>query len=913
MAIANYDNLMIAHPGTVKTLSTATAVRPAALSEIMFRVYRPPPAQPAGATPTPLLSDDQETHLKATPTQGQTPIQDFTVGSSKLRPLSTWLANPATALVQCTKDSLRIQLGAVADTNIQLFPLSGQITASLVNLPGNSAALPLTVAYFDSGDRRLVLSLPFPVGAASEALYVSLITAMQDHASTVGVTLFFTHLYAVMATGAQPAAPQATIVSSGEGVLRGTWFFSFDKGAETNGPGADVWWEQQTAVQRSLVPRGTAGIVNLGHRDFDSLALDELRKQNYGTAPIPGNADASNQLAVGDVFAVHTQGGNFAKVVVVEYGYNLKLRWITYGWASASVSPPLPGPPDAQPWRYRAAITRPEAVIARPELMTNVMKTVKPGPPTPPTPPRTPAPPPQPQRQERSVALQFTFAIYRPRDSQPDPYPGLPKSDTTKAWSSWVDPNDQDNIDLRVYFKSSDSQDQYFYLPTSYKLGFFADDQGGLQAPISAQFYLKDDDYRVKVKLVALPYIDDAVREKVRDYICAQVLNGVPFVRLVPAAGIDCKFASDIVPASDSSTSGQNLPASIQFTAGDNLELDKRLTFEFDMKASDYALFGEILKHGVRGTLLVQDGAGFKQGIDVSMKLGEGEVIANSLDFKVDTDTASNTAKVTLNNRLDFPVDLTSARAFFTKYEEKFGVTFKSERRQFLPAQDQTATVFAEKGKDQASVVLPLTPSSSDWNQVGIVLGTATVKAGSAEDWLNRVNQDTSLQPQRFKIHADLIVPDAAKQAIQVIQLKLYRDGDSTPRKDLQLPPSSSGADLIVEMTLTELMGSGGKQATFSIEYYSIYQDGSLGLPQRLALDFTTADLVLTALHETPASLYMLVYNDETNEHRVSGDRASTEAALNHLRDGGGHWHLLARAPTPEDGSTTAPASPAGA
>src|SRR5208283_4853743 len=161
--------------------------------------------------------------------------------------------------------------------------------------------------------------------------------------------------------GTQPGAPQATVVSSGEWVLRGTWLFSFDKGVETNGPGADVWWEQQTAVQRALVPKGAARIVNLGHRDFDSLALDELRKQDYETAPIPGNADAGNQLAAGDVFAVHTQGGNFAKVIVVEYGYNLKLRWITYGSAtSPSVSPPPLRSPDAQLWRLKlddAALT----------------------------------------------------------------------------------------------------------------------------------------------------------------------------------------------------------------------------------------------------------------------------------------------------------------------------------------------------------------------------------------------------------------------------------------------------------------------------------------------------------------------------------------------------------------------------
>jgi hypothetical protein len=787
MANVSPTNLTVAHPGAAPALSTAAAVRPAALSEVMFRIYRQPPMLAASATPSPLLSDFQETQLKATPTKGQTPIQDFTVGSSKLRPLATWLADPATALVQCARDSLLITMRAVADSSIQLFPLSGQITASLANLPGSSAAHPLTVASFDPAERRLVLSLPFSADAAGEALYESLITAMQDHASTLGVTLSYAHLYAVMVT------PR---------------------------PFIDPYRVYPTATARPAL--------------------------------------AASALRTAEVTRVMTPRPPYRPM-------------------------PHPAPPPAHP-------------------------------PAPPPHPPTPTPTPQPQRQERSAALQFTFSIFRPRDSQPDPYPGLPKSDSVKTWSSWVDPNDQDNIDLRVYFKSSDSPDQFFYLPTSYKLGFFADDQGGLQAPISAQNYLKGDDYRVKVKLVALPYIDDAVREKVRAYICTQVLNGVlPFVQLIPAAGIDCKFASDIVPISDSSTSGQNLPASIQFTAGDNLEPDKRLTFEFDMNAFDYALFGEILKHGIRGTLLVQDGAGFKQGVDVSMKLGEGEVIANSLDFKVDPDTSKNTVQVTLNNRLDFPVDLTSARAFFTKYASQIdGLVFKSESSTFLPAQNQTSAAFAEKGKDQASVVLTLTPSSSDWNQVGIVLGAATVKAGSAEDWLNRVNEDPSLQPQRFKIHADLIVPDAAKQVIQVIEIKLYRDGDPASRKDVQLLPSSAGADLTVEMTLTELMGSAGKQATFSIEYYTVYLDGSLGLPQRLALDLTTADLIVTALSETPVSLYTLVYDDETGERRVPGDRASTTTAINHLRDAGAHWRLFARGPTPEDSALATPAGPAG-
>ena len=54
-------------------------------------------------------------------------------------------------------------------------------------------------------------------------------------------------------------------ISSGSGMLRGTWLFDFDAGIETaNMRAADVWWEQKTAVLRDMVPMGGASLVNLG-------------------------------------------------------------------------------------------------------------------------------------------------------------------------------------------------------------------------------------------------------------------------------------------------------------------------------------------------------------------------------------------------------------------------------------------------------------------------------------------------------------------------------------------------------------------------------------------------------------------------------------------------------------------------
>ena len=122
-----------------------------------------------------------------------------------------------------------------------------------------------------------------------------------------------------------------TIVSSGTGVLHGTWLFDFDAGAQVSGgPAADVWWDQKTAVLRELAPQNGAALTNLGPVNFAAVTPDTLSSLTYSTTPIEGNNDPTNKLTTNDVFAVRTSSGNYAKVKVVAYGYDLQLQWVTY-------------------------------------------------------------------------------------------------------------------------------------------------------------------------------------------------------------------------------------------------------------------------------------------------------------------------------------------------------------------------------------------------------------------------------------------------------------------------------------------------------------------------------------------------------------------------------------------------------
>jgi hypothetical protein len=125
--------------------------------------------------------------------------------------------------------------------------------------------------------------------------------------------------------------PSAVIVSSGTTVLKGTWTFDFDTGVQ--GPAgtlADIWWEQMTNVARQMVPQNNARIANLGVINFNSVTPATLQSVAYSNTPIPGNNDPSNKLVPGDVFAALTNKGNYAKVKVVAYGYDLTIQWVTY-------------------------------------------------------------------------------------------------------------------------------------------------------------------------------------------------------------------------------------------------------------------------------------------------------------------------------------------------------------------------------------------------------------------------------------------------------------------------------------------------------------------------------------------------------------------------------------------------------
>ena len=123
----------------------------------------------------------------------------------------------------------------------------------------------------------------------------------------------------------------ASTVSQGTAIINGTWMFDCETGTMTAPAAAlDLWWEQMTAVNRQMVPQGGAKVVNLGLVDFNAITPAAMQAYSYTTNPIVANNDATNKLVNGDVFCVLTRDGNYCKIQIVSYGYNLTVKWVTY-------------------------------------------------------------------------------------------------------------------------------------------------------------------------------------------------------------------------------------------------------------------------------------------------------------------------------------------------------------------------------------------------------------------------------------------------------------------------------------------------------------------------------------------------------------------------------------------------------
>lgn len=525
-----------------------------------------------------------------------------------------------------------------------------------------------------------------------------------------------------------------------------------------------------------------------------------------------------------------------------------------------------------------------------------------------------PANPSEPKTTTKQETLNdgFTLSLLRRIDQNPEVFPDLP-GPSSGEWSQF-----SAGSGPAIHFKGTERFDTYLYVPTSYRCGFFQQSTSQpARPPLQVVAYVDSSSgqYRVKATLTAVPFLDDADREALRSHILTRVLkNTMPFVQLQPAGGFSASFAADFGPATAGS-GPQVMPANIRYTI--NAGLESVLVFEFDMSALDesYAIFCELLRRGLSGRVMLKEGAaGLQTSVDVLLRLdqlvGHGvslQLLKPAAGADGSPPSAIAAPQLCVENLLPYPVQIASLVAYEVARGEELlpGLVLAAQGQNLLASGPRDLGPAGSSGA-RLALDLPLWRSELRWKDLVVSLGDVTARAGSAQEWLDRVHQDASLQQHSFRVNVRALfapLPDpAAADPIEFVQVRLYTVGNSNPREQRQVRRTDDPWALTVHMSLAELAGSTGKLPQLVMEHYTVYKDGRLGLPQRTPLTLQTTELALLALNERVDSRYVLEAagsRDDGADHKGLSP-ADVQQRIAALQASGQVWSLFIAAPPTE-------------
>ena len=125
-------------------------------------------------------------------------------------------------------------------------------------------------------------------------------------------------------------------------LLKGTWAWDVDADVDGVGPNADVWYRIVSEVEHYLEPQNGAAFARIS-KPFDAVTRADLQGATYRSGRLATEGvDDLNVLNAGDVIALRTSTGQYAKLEVAGYEpytasdgmtynrYNIRLRYVLY-------------------------------------------------------------------------------------------------------------------------------------------------------------------------------------------------------------------------------------------------------------------------------------------------------------------------------------------------------------------------------------------------------------------------------------------------------------------------------------------------------------------------------------------------------------------------------------------------------
>lgn len=427
----------------------------------------------------------------------------------------------------------------------------------------------------------------------------------------------------------------------------------------------------------------------------------------------------------------------------------------------------------------------------------------------------------------------------------------------------------------------------YLYLPTAFHLGLGA---GSGLPGIVPYLYLRDGagpmpslvDYRVRLRLVAVPVLTPAERERLRTEI--RKVTGRPAVRLQRATGLPARLQITIGPESAASPAPGDLA----------VDLATGFTLEYDFPASDYALVREQLLApggGIRGKVYVPLGPQDQGVMDVWLSLQQLsiDVVAVQLPelpppgfHRTVGPAARFSPGLPLRNQSDHAVRVSWIYALM-------GAGSADPPSQVSAA--QVATPIDLPAGGMATVPFVLHERTGSWHLWDLEIGDVTVSGSSPTQWIDRI--DRAPAAGRALLPVAVYVTNLAQRKTEYadfVGVEVAVRGAIPPDGVLRADASDPWRSQLAR-SLSEIVGGSGATG-FDVEITNLYTGGR-GLPQRIASAGENA--VLAALTpERPGCRYAILA--DTGGVLFDGlDRAAAEAALEDLEAQGRRWQLAVR------------------
>ena len=159
----------------------------------------------------------------------------------------------------------------------------------------------------------MLVTLPLEI---TDALFTKLETTTQDQETTVWQE-------------GRRTIEHLSAFSEGQSKVPGKWTFDLDRGT-AGSTDVDFLWKQENGINRYLVPKNGAKLAIIGLRDIDSVTREDLVRLEYSSEIINGSNNNDNRIPEGSVVGYITSQRRYGKFVIIEYGYDLKIHWVTY-------------------------------------------------------------------------------------------------------------------------------------------------------------------------------------------------------------------------------------------------------------------------------------------------------------------------------------------------------------------------------------------------------------------------------------------------------------------------------------------------------------------------------------------------------------------------------------------------------